>query len=262
MPTIKKYDDEWESRCLEILNKEFNTRPVERHPGALISLEFDAAAKRVLGPNFHKQRLSQRKQKALREELVRRLQVRYGRYVNIQSFDPKGRGVMFECNLTRCYTTDQGRLYRSPEWCTCRDVFYTSHCFERFEERAHPEYIEEASKAWKKCYGGKPTAADLLLMMVNAGDHVHAPGEGISFYLNVHFGVLVMDVHDEFCVAKTFLTPDMLSLDLKWFEPQYSLEEVKDKANNFNSLLDILGSGGESCIWPSFDSWKPKQGDY
>jgi hypothetical protein len=261
MTAFKKYDDEWEKRCLEILNKEFHARPVEKHPGALISMEFDAAAKRVLGPDFRKERLSQRKQKALRAELTRRLQLRYGRYVNIQSFEPKGNGVQFECNLTRCYTTDQGRLYGSPEWCTCRDVFYTSHCFERFEERAHPDFVKFATDDWKKVYGNAPTAADLLLMMVNAGDHVHAPGGGVAFYLNVWYGALVMDVHDEFCVAKTFLTPDMLSLELDWFEPQYSMEEVKKRAGDFNSLLDILGTGGESCVWPNFEYWRPKQGD-
>lgn len=262
MTAFKKYDDEWEKRCLGILNKEFNARAIEKHPGAMISMEFDEAAKRVLGKDFSKQRISLRKQKALRAELVRRLQVRYGRFVNVQHFEPKGAGVRFECNLTRCYTTDQGRLYGSPEWCTCRDVFYTSHCFERFEERAHPEFIEEARQGWKKSHGGVPTAADILLTMVNAGDHVHAPGEGSAFYLNIGFGALVMDVHDEFCVAKTFLTPEMLSLDLEWFEPQYSYEEIRGKFSEFRSLLDILGVGGDPCVWPNFDHWKPNQGDF
>jgi hypothetical protein len=242
------------------LNKEgFNAKPVEKHPTALVSLEFDDACNKVLGKNFSKQRLSQRKNKALREELVRRMQKRYGPYINIQSFAVKNEFIKFECNLTKCYTTDKGRIYASPDWSTCRDVYYTSHCFERFEQRADPTFVEMLKRDWTKHNGGcTPTPADLVMMMVEIGNHVHAPGDGIMFYLNIHFGALLIDVHEEFCLAKTFLTKEMIPEGLQWFLPEHPYREVRSGDKLYLSLLDIIGVGGDRVPRPSFD---PNQED-
>lgn len=204
---------------LELLNKYFKAVTFEKHPKAMMAMIFDDTFIKVLGKNFAKQRISKKKKARLQEELKQALQSRYGRFMNIclhKSANPEA--IKFDTNFHHAYKTEFGTLYGAQNRFYCGRMFFTFHCFERFEERCPKNFFETISNIFYEKLKYHPTAADLVMFLVSILDFQYAKKDKF-YYLNIGMGFLVLEDFNEFFVAKTFLTSEMLDSALEWYKP-------------------------------------------
>jgi len=232
----KSTEDE-ELRYLDLLKEHFTTVFHEKHPTAMLNLIFNDSYDKILGKNYRKKRISKRKTKKLRDEIVSRLRRKYGRWINLTNFKVKSPSdIRFVTNFNRVYRIEgQGKLYGSPSELVCGGIFYTSHCLERFEERADPLLYANVIIALIETYKTEPTSADILMGLIMTSDYEY--GRWKEFlYLNVRVGALVLDDLGEIFIAKTFLTPDMLHPEMKWYQPLINEGEDRD-ITSFQELI-------------------------
>jgi len=71
-------------------------------------------------------------------------------------------------------------------------------------------------------------------------------------YLDITFGILVLEDFDEFFVAKTFLTYDMIKQDFYWVRPDLTEEEIEEPWKYFNQIRDLFNR-------PTIPSKKPEK---
>lgn len=236
-----------EEKYLKILNKHFKTMTCEKHPNAMLNIIFTDAYDKILGKNFKKQRISKKKGKKLRNEILRRLRTKYGRWINLTNFKAKDPGsITFQTNFNRVYRVeDQGILYGSPSEMVCDGIFYTSHCLERFEERADSQLYEPVTNEMKGIYGTEPTSADIMIGLVMSSNYEY--GRWREFcYLNVRVGALVLEDLGDVFIAKTFLTPDMLHSEMKWYQP------IIDPEEHINSFQELINLDSTNISEPTF----------
>lgn len=209
-------DDEFRKKdreeVLKALNKHFKTVAAEKYPTAVLEFYFTEAIKELVG-NKPFRSISERKRKKIVERVLQKLRVHYGKYINILSFDKKGR---YLTNFDYVFKTEYGRLYGYEPFTGMRHTFLTSHCLERFEERIPQEAARDFNLVFRKTFGVEPTAADFLkyLMMVatemGIDDHV--------MYINFIQGIAVVDpLPSRIFIVKTILTPKMLNDKVQWF---------------------------------------------
>ena len=234
-----------EQKYLDTLNKHFDAVTCEKHPNAMFTLIFNEAYDKILGKNFRKERISKRKQIKLREEVVTRLRRKYGRWINLTNFKAKNPyDISFLTNFNRVYRIKNiGILYGSPSEMVCEGIFYTSHCLERFEERADPELYKNVTEALTRIYKTKPTSADIMMGLILTSNYEYGKWKSIEYednklfyYLNVSVGALALEDLGDLFIAKTFLTPDMLHPEMKWLQPLFNEE---DEISSFKELLNL-----------------------
>jgi hypothetical protein len=205
---------------LELLNKHFRTTTFEKHPKAMMNILFDEAFIKVLGKNFAKQKISKKKRARMQEELQYALQNRYGRFMNICLHKATGKpdALKFDTNFHHAYKTEFGTLYGAQSRFLCGRMFFTFHCFERFEERCPENIYKALSTIFYEKLRYHPTAADLVMFLTSIVSMEHAKKTKF-YFLNVGVGFLVLEDFNEFFVAKTFMTSEMLDPTLEWYRP-------------------------------------------
>lgn len=228
---------EEEKKYLEALNKHFKAVTCEKHPDAMLNIIFTDAYEKILGRNFRKQRISKKKEKKLKNEIISRLRHKYGRWINLTNFKIKNPAeIYFQTNFNRVYKVeDMGILYGSPSELICDGIFYTSHCLERFEERANPEFYDPITEEMKKIYKTEPTSADIMIGLIMSSNMEYGRWKDFC-YLNVRVGALVLENLTDVFIAKTFLTPDMLHPEMTWYQPLIAPDE---HFSSFKELMEI-----------------------
>lgn len=247
---ITGYDtDQASSELLGMLTRYIKAKPYEKHPKAMMNIFFQRAADKVLGKNYAKERISQRKQEKIYKEILRQLRGTYGRWVNLTNFKVKKTcAIHFACNLPHAFRTDFGPVFAPHSVYMAKDVFYTAHCFERFEERVDPVVYDLFRKPLVKYLKTEPTYADTLMAAAD-----QAPGEWASDgdirYLNVGAGIVVLDEFPEFYIAKTFLSPGMGSVRT-W----KSVSGEGRPWERFKSLRELFAHPSDPIPGPIFDT--------
>lgn len=248
--TKPKYSEE---RTLEVLNKHFQANLSEKHPRAMISLFFDDSYKKVMGKHINAEKIGKRKQQAIYEEMSRRLREKYGPWVTITHFKCKHPWeIRFECNLDRVYSTPNGRLYGSPLYSFFQDVYFTSHCFERFDERCPVGYKVLIRPEMLRKLKAEPSAADYIITSLNRSPFEYAIEGNGDYHLNILCGDLVLARYDEFFIARTFLHSKMIDKGMKWFKPELSKQEDYELFQTSNGLGPILDRKAIGVDRPNF----------
>lgn len=236
---------------LELLNKHFKTEGFEKHPKAMMTLLFQRAQDTILGKNFNKKRISQRKQKKLYNYILTYLQNCYGKWINISDFKVKNLDrIRFSCNLAYAYKNVLGVIY-APTGISARDILYTGHCLDRFEERANRDMLNSMIFYMDQIRHEKVNAADVLFILVDMSNFEYAFKDRFVF-LSTHVGVLVLEDYDDLYIAKTFLSPEMADLTLQWYKPKLKPEEFYTLWSNYKLLREIIAVERETIKAPVF----------
>ena len=242
-------DKDEEQMYLDLLNLHFKAVTAEEYPDAIMNLIFREAYEKVLGQFYRKNRVSRRKAKKIKEYILTKLRRKYGRWINLTNFKIKDVDrVIFKTNFNRVYDIKgQGKLYGSPSEQLCGNIFYTTHCLERFEERI-PEFLyEPVTETLKRSFKADPTSADIIVGLVMTSNLEYGVWKEFK-YLNLNVGALVLEDLGDVFIAKTFLTPDMLYEDMRWYTPLL----VEGDRFNFNSFADLLKYKCERIEEPDF----------
>lgn len=192
----------WQNFVLEELNKEFKTASVEKYEDATVSFLFQESL-RIYHKN-HKS-ISDRELGRIQKYMTNKMKAKYGPYVNILR-----KKDWFGFNFNNIFKTDFGRIYST----SIDNLFITTHAIERFEERLGPfnnipSFIPKIID-FQKIYHTIPTSYDLLSILISKGYEFGFPkNEKRNFYLNIGYGILVINIYQSFCLGITFLTPDM-----------------------------------------------------
>jgi hypothetical protein len=239
---------ECEEVYLSLLNNHFTTVTYEKHPDAMMNIIFSGAREKILGKNFRKERISQRKAKKIEQEITTRLRNKYGKWVNMSFFKIKSVSQMqFITNLDKVFTVpDHGTLYGSVYHSSCGNIFFTSHALERFEQR-----VDKGRYNWfrtwiKGVQKSDPTSVDILCGMIQSSGFVYGR-YGDFCHLNLTLGILVLEDLGDIFIAKTFLSPDMVK-PVKWYCPDIKAGDV----DSINSFVDIMNFGCKPVDKPKF----------
>jgi hypothetical protein len=238
-----------QTQVLEMLNRHFKTLPYEKHPNAMLHFLFRNSFDKTFGKSFQKQRISKRKGLKFREHILKSLRSRYGSYINLTALKLKDPNhIYFACNLRDAYKTDFGTLYGYHGYHSTvgEDIYYTSHSFERFEERVDPKYLMIVSGIIKDKLDVQPTAADIIVMSLPIHNFFYAKEKCQFYHIDIGLGSLVLEDFKEFFVAKTFLSPDMVPKNLDWRCP-----ELGDNFKTFREVLSFKSFPIENKIWES-----------
>jgi hypothetical protein len=247
---------DYAEKNLVLLNKHFKTVPFEKHPKAMLHLLFERGCHKVLGKDFRKQRISQRKQEKLYLYMIERLKSCYGKWVTISHFSEKNGNIRFSCNLSLAFKNEKGILYKSMQNQSIEDLFFTSHIFERFEERLPVEqFIVVATfiKKYRKYHSlAEIMSSDILFIFAGISHREYARYNEF-IYLNIQIGVLVLEDFQDFFVVKTFLTYEMAKkLPLRWVAPLFDDPKIAKKPYLFSdNFRDILNLDTVNIIEPS-----------
>lgn len=237
--------------CLDMLSKYIKVWPYEKHPRAMMAVYFERAANRVLGKNFSKERISQRKQTKLYKDVLEQLRGTYGKWINLMNWKVMpDLSIRFVTNVSLAFKTEFGPLYAPHSCYMARDVYYTGHCFERFEERADPDAYELARGPVERYIKAEPTAADVLMISADMSMGEYAEVND-AYYLNVGSGILVLDKYPEFFIAKTFLNPGMAIGTEDWKAPAV---EGKSMWRHFQSLRQLFQAEYNRIKAPLYDT--------
>lgn len=229
--------------ALKALNAHFKTVSIEKHPDAMIRFLIERSFKKHL-KNYHKAKISQKVESQCRDYAIKEMRRYYGEWVNLYDFDLK-RGK-FRTNFESIYKTEYGRLYGNNPGSVHDHVFYTSHCFEQYQDRGKCyETYPLLVLAYKRMRNTQPTPADILrFQALNAFEYCNTSG---FMYVNVNNGVLVYEkLSGGILIAKTFLLPDMEFPKKGWFQTVAGL------------LLDTTDLTQKACkLFPKFQIEKP-----
>lgn len=204
------YDD----YILNLLNKYLDAAQVEAHTQAMINLIVDQCLEKVLGKNFKKERISRKKQKKVHDMVLREFRKRYGPLINIQIINMKK--WIWSSNFEFIFKTNLGRLYSCLPF---NNLFFTSHCLERWDERVAPEKYKEFSSAFHKKYLTYPTSLDILNFLITIPlQYGMVDPNDLYRYLNINQGCIVLEVLGEVVIAKTFLSHEMIPENVTWYD--------------------------------------------
>jgi hypothetical protein len=217
-------------------------REVEKYSAANLSRMISMASYEICGNNFKKP--SKKQIKKIRKNITNRIQVRYGKYFSLKGFNFINRRESFNfgTNLNYSYRHKKGILYGHAPESFLRPLFYTTHCLERFTERVDPTLYKKLSEAFKRRSGSDPSPADILDLFAK-GAFSFGYDKDYRF-LNVFFGTLVLEMHKDVLVCKTFLLPDMLKKGVNWREIEaVKIEgDLEDDPGSFhlNKITDLF----------------------
>ena len=239
---------EGEQVYLDLLNNHFETVTYEKYPDAMMNLIFSESRIHVLGKNYRKEKISQRKKKKIYTEIIKRMRAKYGKYVNITYFKMKGvTQIEFATNLDKVFVVPgHGTLYGAQYHSPCGNIFFTSHSLERFEERVDDDHYAWLKRAITDKDNAEPTTVDIISGMILASDMVYGRYQDFC-HLYLPIGILVMEDFGDVFIAKTFLSPDMVK-PVKWYLP----EMVRAQKDSLNSFADVMNFGCEEIEQPPF----------
>jgi hypothetical protein len=241
---------------IETLSKFVKIRPKEKYPESVGKHIVFSSIDEVLGKDYAKQRISERKIKKIYDLILTRMKARYGSWVNILDFRIRGpfNRITFSTNFEKIYNTEMGSLFgtanSSPIW---RNVLFTTHCLERFEQRTLGRPLTHLKDNFKKVCKAEPTSADLLLYLIFLSDFKYGPVKPEEYYLNVRAGACIMESFDDVTVVKTFVTPNMVK-NVTWFQPDLTQEEETCPSKHFESLRQILHHHSKKVDPPDFSN--------
>jgi hypothetical protein len=219
-----------QNETLDILKKCFKTFAVERYPEVMIDSFFNESEKIYLNEN-KKLKISQKIIKKIFDDVDRKMKNHYGKWVSITQYDRKGR---FKTNINQVFKTDQGKLYNFIDF---KNMFFTSHSLERFEERVSNEKYKDIINIYKKIKVN-PSIIDVINVLLKVCSQFSIDDNGF-LYLNINFGILVVQsINQNVCIVKTFLSPEMNKSFLKWtfFKKEYDI--FIDSKLNVDFLID------------------------
>jgi hypothetical protein len=208
--TITKAPEVDSGSTLTMLGAHFNVARLEKYEDAIVKGFFYEGMKKYQ----RQQRVGEHLRSKVQKYMGEQLRKRWGPYISVLRRKDK-----FFCNFCMVYKTELGRLYQSSIF---PDLFITSHALERYEERMPDletfELTSGINRAFKKQWGTSPTAYDSLDSILSTVTEYGVPEEqGDTLILNLTFGFLILDVFENFSVAKTFLAPDMSIPFCEWF---------------------------------------------
>jgi hypothetical protein len=210
---------------LKLLNENFKAVCLEKHINAIMHLLVRDATEKVLGKDYKKNKVGIKKQFYIHDLALQQLRLRYGPLVNIKIVNLKK--WAWATNLNNIFKTDKGRLYGSFQY---EDFFITSHCIERWEERMNHDHYKYYRQFFKKRYHTDPTDFDTLMFTIQLTHQVGLKMMEPNFrYLNINQGCIVLEILGGICVAKTFLSTDMVQNDnlIVWYD-NFFLKEISD----------------------------------
>jgi len=243
-------DKENEQVYLSLLNSHFKTVTYEEHPDAMMNVIFTDARTKVLGKNFQKKRISQRKAKKIKEEVSNRLKRKYGKWVSLSHFKIKDVDtIAFQTNLDKVFKVPgYGALYGAYYRTACGNIFFSSHSLERFEERTEQNVYEIVSDLFREGHKSEPTSVDILCGLIFMSTFVHGR---INKYLHLALptGILVLEDLGDIFVAKTFLSPEMIK-ECTWYKPD--VDHTMQQRYESNSFADVINKPSEVTDPPVF----------
>jgi hypothetical protein len=224
----------------DILKAHFDSdiKEVERYTAANLSVLISQAYNEVCGKDFFK-RPSKKQTRRIRETILKRIRLRYGKYFDLTDFIYRNRrdSFRFNTNLSYSYRHKKGILYGHAPDTFLRPLFYTTHSLERFEERVDPKLYGSLTWVYKKLWGCDPTPASILDILIKSS--FSWGNDKICQYLNVIFGSLVIERYKNVLVCKTFLTPNMLREDVNWRKLD-SIDVAGEQSFHMNKLTDLF----------------------
>lgn len=231
-----KRNKEEETMYLSLLNLHFETVTYEKYIDSSMNIMFSQARQQVLGKNFNKMRISQRKEKKIKELIIKKMHSKYGKYVSLTHFKIKDiNRTIFLTNLDTVFTVPgHGKLYGCYYRQTCGNIFLTQHCLERFEERADPAYCESIMRWIKKTHNAAPTTVDVISSLIMVSNFEYGRTKE-HFHLCIGIGVLVIEDFGDVYIAKTFLSPEMFKEKIKWYKPILPADR-----RHFNSFAEVI----------------------
>lgn len=214
---------------------------VDKHIEASVTFFFNEAYEKIYKKDDFG-RPSKRQMEKIRQYVIKSLRSRYGKWMTVRDLRWARRGgLSFKSNYCSTYKTSQGLLYGHSVDSSLREVFYTTHSLQRFEERMPEQLLEEIRKGFKLYRKYEPTTVDVFDHEIrNARDY------GVDSdhrYLNIYFGALVIQTFRGVHIVKTFLTPEMLrDKDCRWLRAipsQYDIEN-NDGEPYINGLTELF----------------------
>jgi len=197
---------------LDKLNRVYPSEPFERYSDLVINSLLNKSVDMVLGESYNKRRISKRKSVLIEDDFRSRVQGIFGKWANIHNFKIHDRDIKFKTNVSGIYRNNRGRLYSlfKPS-----DLYITSHCLDRFEERLDTDrYNGYFTKVWDRCrlsLRADPTSLDILRESVIDSDREYSIDcKGGIIYYKTGFGILVIQSIEDIYVALTFLLYEMV----------------------------------------------------
>lgn len=207
----KDAPEEMQELVLEALNKHFKATTVEKYEEATVGFLFHEGVRKFSRGN---KKVSSRENHRIQKYMIGYMRAHYGPHVNV--LQRKGR---FLFNLTRVYKTDFGRLYSIDR---IINLFVTSHALDRFEERTNgigkDFEIESFKRRFKQKWNTEPTTYDLVDSLMDKVTQFGLSYNEDSVLINIGYGLFIAEIYVPFCVATTYLTPDMAYPKSDWFE--------------------------------------------
>ena len=236
----------------DLLKKNLNAIPVDRHPDAMLNELLDRAENEEFG-NRKPVRMKQRQAKRIIDRVNEGLRRRYGKYANICNYRVRNGVLGFTPNITHVYRSPGGQIFGNFSGRFSR-VFFTSHSIERFEERTSPGVLDSMREFHRKGAGVEPTALDLLRYGFRFGVHhgVEFARDKVSkdsdLYVNLGHGSLVFNRFETIFVARTFLSAEMMKvkMGLEWFASDF--DKIKEE-DPFDSFVDNCYPINGPCVY-------------
>ena len=239
---------EEEQIYFDLLKRHFKSvESYEKYPDATLNLLFSSTVDKILGKNFTKKRISQRKENKIKNIIAQKLRSKYGKWISFTNFKIKP-NLIFSCatNLSRIYkVNDRGILYGCPSHQICGNIFLTSHCLERFEKRADPAFYAPIIPKLKIVLKTEPDLINILITLIQISNLEYGYLNEFC-YLNIFVGFLVVENLGDVFITKTFMTPEMVKENLKWYQA-----EIGDE-NETHSFADVLKSPCHQIKGPTF----------
>lgn len=212
---------------LKLLNENFKAVCLDKHINVTMKFLVREATEKVLGKDFKKAKVGVKKQLRIQEIALQQLRARYGNLINIKIINLKR--WHWATNLNYVFKTDKGRLYGTFLY---DDFFITSHCLDRWEERMNKDHYKYFKQFFKKRFYTDPTNLDTLMFTIELTHQVGIKMSEPNFrYLNINQGCIVLEILGGICIAKTFLSTEMVQEDrfIQWYDfENEGLIEISD----------------------------------
>lgn len=235
-------DDTCDDSTWEILKAYFEyIKPVEVHANISLSYVFEETLIEVYGKK-NPEKHSKKKLEKIKEKIQNKLRTRFGKYITLSQliWHRRSGNFRFVTNFNSTYKTRKGLLYGHYKTGRLRQIFYTSHCLQRFEERINEERYANFRKAYKKVNGVYPIANDIIDFLIYCS---YQYGIAKDYrYLNIYFGTLVVEVLKDIYIVKTFLLPEMHDeRKVDWYKiiPN-KFDEENDGMMEIDSMTDFF----------------------
>lgn len=248
MKPDKETQDQFREKILALLNENFKACHAEKNPRATLMFLINENIKKIHGDSA-KKRISFNTQKKVHKRVLKELKKRYGPWVTVRILNLKH--WEWDTNIGNIYSTDQGRLFGTYLY---PDLFFSTHCIERWIERSSMKFYNNFSRAFKSRYNTYPSAIDILIFLIQVPVQV-----GVSQnnrYVNVNNGIIVLEVKEGIMVAKTFLSHNMAPKarwykinDNGWLNNLESLIDPKDEQEEKKMVRESINIPADFCYW-------------